>query len=425
MLRVHASPTYAPSLLACQELNVHSECISTAAQSKVSCCSSCFKAKSTCSLEGLWHTGVSMLCRLLQYQMVICACESCYRSKHLQRLLCNGDSCLSWGPWLITDHCLHCLCTACSMPLNLLDALTRAMAADEALKPRFRELRQLIAAASTNDDDDMDEETDEDVERVRNTVAAEIETELCPHQLLFVKGAAASESAALACAPSQDTIFGGCSAGTKITVQRLSACRLDVICVWCSRKFSMLLLLFLCCAADDRGTGKTLAILALAVASPHQHWPFSVWPENKCRDMWPALTAAPQRDPDCATDCFCGNVCKATDSHRVCSNCNAMVHTQCWTSTTAAIAGRDIACLSCMMLAASTQLVQNGTTLVIVPTTLIVQWQDQIDEHWHDVLNDHNAVVYPGMAWIVARLRSRSPERLQALKYLLPGYLGR
>jgi hypothetical protein len=134
-----------------------------------------------------------------------------------------------------------------------------------------------------------------------------------------------------------------------------------------------MMVLLLLRVPDDMGTGKTLAMLALAVASPHQQWPFNDWPVHKCRDMWPALTAAPQRDPNGGTDCSCGKSCNAEDSHKVCSNCNAMVHTRCWTLTTADIAGRDNACLPCMMLAASKQLVDNGTTLVFVPTTLLVQ----------------------------------------------------
>jgi hypothetical protein len=104
------------------------------------------------------------------------------------------------------------------MQLNLLSALTRALAADEALKPRFRELRQLIAAAGANllNDDAMDEEIVEAVALLRSTLAAEIETELCPHQLFFVKGAAASEAAAaLAHALAQEIARGGCLAGTR------------------------------------------------------------------------------------------------------------------------------------------------------------------------------------------------------------------
>jgi hypothetical protein len=101
------------------------------------------------------------------------------------------------------------------MQLNLMSALTRALAADEALKPRFKELRQLIAAAAGDNDGDIDEETIEAVEHVRSIVAAEIETGLCPYQLFFIKGAAGSEAAAvLAHSLSQEAIRGGCSAGT-------------------------------------------------------------------------------------------------------------------------------------------------------------------------------------------------------------------
>lgn len=129
---------------------------------------------------------------------------------------------------------------------------------------------------------------------------------------------------------------------------------------------------------DEMGLGKTLCVLLTSLLNP------CPWPKLVSEHLPP--TKKVKTDPSISHPCLCGDV--ITDDQFdetnmfVCRQCSRLVHRKCFLQSSDEELNEYFLCPYCDQRSPSRQpLLSTGTTLIIVPASIIDQWIEEIDKH--------------------------------------------
>ena len=129
---------------------------------------------------------------------------------------------------------------------------------------------------------------------------------------------------------------------------------------------------------DEMGLGKTLCVLLTSLLNP------CPWTKLVAEDLPP--TKKVKTDPSISLPCLCGDV--ITDegfdetTMFICHQCSRVVHRKCFLQSNDEELNEYFLCPYCEQRSTSRQpLLSTGTTLIIVPASIIDQWIEEIDKH--------------------------------------------
>ncbi|BFF99370.1 E3 ubiquitin-protein ligase SHPRH [Drosophila madeirensis] len=166
--------------------------------------------------------------------------------------------------------------------------------------------------------------------------------------------------------------------------------------------------------ADEMGLGKTVEFLAMMLLNPRAKGTFS-------NNYWLELLESiyenvPLKQPRQQRELFC--ICNSKKGKRIqCSNCRLWQHESCMNRSGEQDANDPpYVCPSCWSELGGTRLVESGTTIIVSPNAIKMQWFNELQKHISPALK---VLLYPGLhsgSWY-------SPLQLAEYDVVLTDYL--
>ena len=124
---------------------------------------------------------------------------------------------------------------------------------------------------------------------------------------------------------------------------------------------------------DEMGLGKTLCVLLTSLLNPCP-LPKTVFDAPSAKKV--------KADPSIVLPCLCGDLVTDENNAFICHQCSRAVHRKCFLQSSDEELNEYFLCPYCEQRSSTRQaLLSTGTTLIIVPASIIDQWIEEIDKH--------------------------------------------